>query len=230
MGLTVSVPAASQLLCDLPAVKAELGIANTDQTKDNMLLEYIQDASEAIKNYCNRTFAQQTYIETLASYGSVYLTLHETPIIGTPTILFQGTAITDFSVEDPDAGLLYRQAMWTWTAQVGWVLTGWVAPRTEAVDAVGGIQATYTAGWIVPGQANPPVAPAQGGRLLPRDIVKAARDLTKMFYLRRNLDPELAERRIGGFAGIQLRYQESDEVDLPRSIAWLLKPYQRAML
>lgn len=230
MGLTVQTPASHQLLCDLPTVKAELGIGTTDQSKDALLLEYIQDASEAIKNYCNRTFAQQTYVETLAGFGSVYMQLHESPIIGTPTVLFQGTAVTDFSVEDPDAGLLYRQALWTWTAQVGWVLTGWVAPRSEAVDATGAFQVTYTAGFILPGQVNPPVLPANGGKLLPRDIVKAARDLTRMFYLRKSLDPELAERRVGGFAGIQLRYQESDKVDLPRSIAWLLKPYQRAML
>src|SRR5260370_7412537 len=142
----------------------------------------------------DRQFAQQLYAAALAGSGGTYLTLHETPIIAVASIAFQGQPIVDFSIEDALAGMLYRQNLWTWTAQVGWVLTGYPYPRSEAVDASGAYEVKYTAGWILPTQANPSIPTTSGGILLPRDIVKAARDLVKFFFVRRNLDPEVMHR------------------------------------
>jgi len=225
---TATPPASPGDLVDLVGVKLELGIADTKS--DVILQELIADASGAIAQYCNRQFAQQVYDETLAGYGGTYLTLHETPIIAVASVAFQGQPIVDFSVEDAMAGMLYRQNLWTWTAQVGWVLTGYPYPRSEAVDASGAYEVKYTAGWILPTQNNPPVAPAQGGLNLPRDIVKAARDLVKFYFLRRKLDPEVMQRQQ---ENLNIRWQQRDDSlppDLPRPIAFLLRPYIKVFL
>lgn len=217
-------------LTDLTTVKNELADLIKDTSQDTLLQTLIHQASGVIQRYCDRIFAQQTYVETLAGYGNVYLTLHETPVIGVPTVLYQGIPITDFSVEDPDAGMLYRQNLWTYTGQIGWVLTGFVIPGGEQVDATGAYQVTYTAGWILPTQPSPPVPANQGGVLMPTDIQKACVDLVKWWWMRRKIDPEQAERREEQSI---VRYREpgpEEPAELPRHVRWLLKPFKKLRL
>lgn len=61
--LTVTTPAASYDLTVLPNVKAELGIPARDRTKDPRLRLYIEQASGAIAEHCNRVFARETVSE-----------------------------------------------------------------------------------------------------------------------------------------------------------------------
>jgi hypothetical protein len=216
-------------LCLLADVKTELQgdplMAGT--TYDAQISKWITAATAAIVSFCNRNFVQQVYRETLPGYGSVSMTLAESPLVNVAAILFQGQALTDFSVDDPDAGTLYRQNLWDYSTQVGWVLGGLVVPSAAARDAAGAFQIDYTAGWLTPGQANPPI---NTGPSLPPDITKACVELVKFWYLRRRVDPDAAERRIDNLI---MRYREgmdSKPPRLPRTVEWLIRPFMRIQL
>lgn len=62
---TILIPAASQLLVDLPTVKEELAIDDTDTAKDTWLNLVIGQVSRSISAYCNRTFVVEQLQETL---------------------------------------------------------------------------------------------------------------------------------------------------------------------
>ncbi len=241
MGLTVITPATAGAgtqpgdLCLLADVKAELagdpGVAGT--SFDALLNSLITQGSGAIQNFLNRIPAQQVYRETAPGFGGTMFTLAQSPVVTVADALFQGFAVTDFTVDDPEAGILYRQHLWDYTVQVGWVLGGLVVPSTAALDATGGWQIDYTAGWVLPSQFGagaPPVPIGPTAPALPADIRKACIELVKFWYLRRRLDPDVAERRIDNLI---LRYREgmdSKPPRLPRTVEWLLRPFQRIIV
>lgn len=231
--LTVVTPASTQDLCLLADVKAELaGDPDTlNQAADKVLADLIAAASSAISAYCHRTFGQQVYTETLPSYGGTLLRLEHTPVLAVASLLFQGQAVTDFSIDDPEAGFLYRQSLFADTVQVGWNLAGFVAPWTVARDATGGWSCTYTAGYVLPGQASPPLAVAPGVPALPRDLRKACVEYTKWFWLRRKLDPEVLTRRVDTLMVSyrpDVRGVDTEAPDLPRTVKPLVAAYTRA--
>jgi hypothetical protein len=153
MAITVTTAARSTRLTRVENVQSDLGI-----TTDTVLIErLIDEASAAIESYCHRPFAREAYTETLAGYGSNKLMLSRTPIVGTPSaLLFDSNVLTDFSVADANAGLLYRRGGFAWTAQTfpglsaggGFLDLGSPLPRSEeplyAVD--------YIAGYLLPDQ------------------------------------------------------------------------------
>lgn len=57
---TVVTPATSYALTDLSTVKAELEETTVDTTRDVILARYINEASAAAHNYCNRIFVAET--------------------------------------------------------------------------------------------------------------------------------------------------------------------------
>lgn len=230
MSLIVLTPSAPQpaalRLCTLQNVKDELagdpGVAGT--TFDGLLTALVDEASETISSYTDQVFSQQVYRETLPGMGSTTLMLNRTPVASVASVLYQAFPITDYTIDDKDAGILYRQNLWDYTTQVGWVLGGAVMPGALATDSVGGFTVDYTAGWITPSQTSPPIS---SGPTLPLDLTKACIELVKFWYLRRRIDPDVAERRIDA---VLLRYREgmdSQPPRIPRTVEWLLKPYVR---
>lgn len=178
MALTVSVAAASTDLTTLEQVLKELPSAKNEDHEN--IQDMIEQASDAILTECNRPFARATYIETVKGYGHPQLLLSRRPIVSVTTIVHNSTPIVDYTIEDPDASILFRPSGWTWTAGVGWNLTNWIVPGSEEPQ----FTVTYIAGYLLPRDDN---------RNLPKDIERACIETVKTWFISRDRDPSLAE-------------------------------------
>lgn len=184
MAVTVTVPADDTLLTTVDAVIAQLG---QSVAADADLVEAaVRWASDFAASYCDRIFAKQSYSETVRGYGGNRLMLTHRPITAVASVTYRGTALTDYSIDDAGAGMLYREQGWYWTATsfmgslVGDPIPGSEQPTYTVV---------YTAGWDLPSAGD--------DRTLPYDIEAAAIELAKSFYLDRKRNPALIGKRVG---------------------------------
>ena len=160
MGINVITRAPSILLSTLDRVKVELGI--TDTSADDPLFNMLARASSAITRECyggtGKSFGVQTVQETLKGTGSQILALSLSPVLAVTQVL-QDTEVLDpldpdqgYSIEDADAGALYRPCGWGQTvALLSW---GWESYSSRYI-LPGGTQSlrytvTYTAGYFLP--------------------------------------------------------------------------------
>jgi hypothetical protein len=155
VSLTVVTAASSLRLTTRARVKTELNVTST--TDDAFYDTLIDQASAACASYCNRVaapFARQSYTETLGAFGDVYLQLQATPIVTVSAVLQDLTPLTDYSIEDPLQGLLYRANQFFWTAQINpgltgrqiWPMLGSPIPGAEEPR----FSVSYVAGYILP--------------------------------------------------------------------------------
>ena len=155
MSLAITTPAANLRLTSIAALKADLGDATGtyDALYDAMILR----ASAAIDAYCHRAFARQTYTEVLPGRGNVTLRLAEAPLSTVTSVVWDGTTLTDYSIDNAGAGFLHRRTGWPWTAQyepglgqwgVGYPYPGTPVPGSEERL----ITVVYTAGYLLPSQ------------------------------------------------------------------------------
>jgi hypothetical protein len=175
--LTVVTPPTNRNLCKLADVKVELGIE--DNTKDSLLNRIIGEASAAIVEFLGvHELGRATYTETVAGFGGNTLMLSRTPVVSVSQILHNGSPVTDHSIEDSEAGLLWRDAGWVWTAAVGWELADYVKPNSEAPK----FSVTYIAGYILPDDT---------GANLPLVYQRACIDTVKAWYSGLTSDPNV---------------------------------------
>mgnify|MGYP001581667557 CR=1 FL=1 len=113
---------ASNALSQVADVKESLGIDNGVTTHDNMIIRLINAASDAIENYCNRTFASATYTnEEYDGTGANYLVLRQYPITSISSLDFLTSGYDSPSWETIDSdlysfnadGRLYYKATFT---------------------------------------------------------------------------------------------------------------------
>lgn len=179
--ITVDVAAASTDLTTITAVKSALGISSTKF--DGPLKHLIEVATSQIHEFVEHIFAKQTYTEKIAGEGTSMIMVTNTPIIGTPTILCEGSPITDFEVEDPEVGSLYRKA--------GWSLGDWVGWNTEPALSRGleklNFYVTYEAGYIVPDL---------DGENLPKHVEQACIETVVAWYRSKRRDPSIKRKQV----------------------------------
>lgn len=205
--LEVVTPAANKQLTTLEAVKGELGI--TDTAQDALLSALSDRASDAIVTFCGRPFAQEGYRETVAGYGGTRLLLSRTPVVGVASVLADSEIITDWLLEDAEAGLLFRKRGWQWAPILGWNIVWQPVGGSENLN----FTVEYTAGYVLPGDA--------GVRTLPCDIEQACIEVVKAWYAGRERDPAITGERLGD-------YQASYAVQgLPAAARELLVPWRR---
>jgi len=215
MALTVTTLAKQTQLTTVKRVESELGI--TDQKSSKRIDVLIKSATDVIRMYTSREFAEQTYSETVSGYGDTLLELSRTPVASVPfpTVALSGDAITDFTIEDPDAGLLFRATGWQWTAQVGFQLSDHVVAYSE--DPL--FTVVYVAGYKMPGQAN---------ANLPQDLEKAAIELVKAWEQDRKADPRVKSKKVDDLT-ITYRDKSTGPLNLlPTNVIALLQPWRRA--
>lgn len=139
MSVRVLSAASTSKLIALSTVKDRLGI--TDSSQDVRLGELIAEASSAIEDYVGRSLGRQQYQETLSGNDRLRLGLSRFPVdADSVTLTIDGTAETDFSVEDPSAGILWRENTWTSDFKE-------IGQREEE-----NVSVTYKAGYILPDQ------------------------------------------------------------------------------
>ena len=152
MGLDVTTAARSRRLTSVRRVQDTLGLAATVDA--DLFGGLIDAASAAIESYTHRSFARETYSETLPGFGDIRLMLARTPIVAVSSVLCDSAVVTDYSIDDAKAGFLYRRCGWWWTAQRYAGLTGggsyldqgWPMVRQEEPRYT----VAYTAGYLLP--------------------------------------------------------------------------------
>ena len=223
MALTVTVAATESRLCLLDRVMDDLAI--TDESQKPKLLDVINRASDAVRTYTNEFFAKQTYSETVPGYGEQTLMLSRTPIRSVISVTHRGDAITDFVIDDADAGLLRRDLGWAWELTARMPLGGldfYPAPDGE-LDK---FTVVYPAGYDLPDEEAEEVA---ANLMLPGDIEQAAMDTVKAWWLRRLRSSAVKSKKVGS---LSITYGTEDEnlkaFALPPSAIALLQPWRRA--
>jgi hypothetical protein len=185
MTVTVQTPAVHKELTTLLSVKNELGI--TGSSSDRELISFIEQASDWIGSYCGRTFAKETVVETRDASGGLFMVLTRRPIITITQVTLDGSTIssTTYTIDDANAGLLFRS--------IGWTSTQLGRHYVEKFPLLHGKRDwsfTYTAGYVTPGSTD-------SQRNLPYDIEMAAVQLTKALYVARRDDPMVIKQVVG---------------------------------
>lgn len=153
MALTVLTPALVTDLVTLAQVKARYGYPDAE---DSLVGDYIDEISSAIRQHFGRELARQRYQETLAGRGRKRLRLACNPIDpDSVTVTVDGTAETDFEVEEWESGTIYLAGGWPDSEERDVAVTykgGFLMPAaTTAAGVVTGWSATqaYAAGaWV----------------------------------------------------------------------------------
>ena len=110
MPLRVLTPAPVARLVSLEALKASIG--TTDRT-DAELEALLKGVARAYANFLGWPLPRQGYEETASGNGRARLLLAARPLDrDSLAVELAGTAITDFSIEDADHGVLYRRCAW----------------------------------------------------------------------------------------------------------------------
>lgn len=165
--LEILTPATATNLIELATVKAHLRPAIVGTGEDARLTDLIRWASAAINRHCRRTFARQKYRQTLPGSGLQTLMLGASPVeAAASTVGLYGSAITDWRIEDPVAGFLWRLS--GWPDSIGY--HGHYGRRLDrdSVDRAG-VVVVFWAGYQMPGET-----PIVGAFQLPDDVERAA--------------------------------------------------------
>lgn len=227
MSVTVIEPASNALLTTRDRAKNELGIDSTEF--DDLISDMIVRASSAIARETRRVFGVETVTETMDGTGSRLLGLSRTPVVEVTEVTEDGTAITDWLIEDDEAGALYRANGWgisgglrMWGTEAyssGYILPGYRDQRYSV---------TYRAGYLLPSEVNPFLTPGVP-QDLPGAVEQACLETVKAWYLSRDVDANLSSVQVGQF---RVSYSDSASKtapgSLPASALGLLRNYYQS--
>lgn len=195
MPVTVNTAAVSKRLTKKATVKIEL---QTTGTSDDAFLDgLIDQTSDFIVKETGRTFAKETVTETLPSDGNVRLYLSRRPVLSVSQVRLDGSTIssTKYTIDNSSAGCLFNEDGWNSTMlQVHHITSRPLheGKRDWAVD--------YVAGFVTPGDVEATTettgTTAYPVRTLPRDLERAAIDMVKTMFLRRDEDTKLKHQSV----------------------------------
>lgn len=195
MGVTVSTSSTYKKLVLLSNVKTALGLT-TSTAYDSHLDEIIDMASDSIRDQCNRTFRVETYTETLPGNGSQYIRLKRTPVVRVESLTLRGDSVTGYSIDDREAGTLYRELGWEWTVAAGLgTLQKYPIPDGDLLV----FSAGYTAGFIMPEESSTFSTTSTAGVYpsLPGRIKKAALVTVVSWFKGSDRDEDIRSKKIG---------------------------------
>jgi hypothetical protein len=138
-------------LTSLQRVLDELALDSDGGTQDSLLTGYINSASGFIARQCGRTFQRADDIEeAIAGMGGTRLRVARAPIIDVTTVTVAGLILDDYSIDDAEAGVLYRQAGWPWCSAVGAGLDTEGIPGEEKRN----VEVVYSGGYVTRPQSD----------------------------------------------------------------------------
>ncbi len=212
--LTVDVASTNRQLTRLDTIKRELEIDSTNIDDDKIISDLIDQASAWIVSHTNREFAKETITQTMQSRGTPYLLVDRTPLRSILFIEFSGTSVesTLYEIEDPDAGLIWKQSVFTNTIMP-------TAFITEGPTRYGRQTWTvkYVGGYTLPGTT--------GGRDLPHDVERACLDLVKSWFISRGENPEIQRQQVGDAS--ETKFAKIAEQGIAPTVLNILKPFVR---
>jgi len=135
--LTLVTPSNGQHLVALGDLASRLGLGAADY---GLLDDLSLETTSMIEEYLGRQLGRQSYTEAIPGRGEDYIYLTALPVDGdSVTLTVDGTANTDFVLENRDTGRLYLSGGW---------------PSGLEQDVI----VTYTAGYLLPGMTEDWVA------------------------------------------------------------------------
>lgn len=205
----------------LPATAAtELGV----EAGDARLSRLVSAASALVRGFLRRARLHygSAIVEKATGFGRTRLVLDVTPVLTVASVTIDGAAVTDFVLEEADAGFLYRSGGWPNSA----LARPGLPPANEPVagSETPLITVTYAGGWVTPAQAATPgwAGPA---RSLPFDIEEAALRLVSNLYRSGGQAENIAAEALGAYS---VTYADRARVGvLTPSVQQLLAPYVR---
>jgi hypothetical protein len=229
MAITVLTQAPTKNLTTLYTVKAELGIAQSDSDDDEVLEGMIARASNAIALECGRSFWAERVTETLKGSRSTLLRLSRYPIVDLEQILEDSLPITDYVVEDPDLGAVYRQVGWKQTSLGGWdsvaYTSGYILPGESAYRYI----ATYTGGYLPPDVPQSYLATTQTVPPLPGALQECALATVKQWFNEKEgSEPSLGAVRLGTLS-VTYSGGGSQSSVLPSSVVSILRHFKAVL-
>lgn len=210
--LTVTDFATSYDLTVLDTVKLELGIAISDNSRDDELTSWIHQASDAIASVCKRVFAEETLSEVFRSeYSDNHISalkLSRRPVNIITSIVEDAITLEETEYEvDFKAGLIYRMFSTDGLNRGSWQFC-------QKVTII------YTAGYVLLDD-------------LPYDIERACLNLIKHFNTNsvvgggRGGDSSLKVIEVPGVIRREwgVNNNTSSKFDLPPDVMSLISPY-----
>lgn len=218
--ITTCTSSTGTQLSTLAAFKAALRVTTT--ADDDLMDTYLTMASEAVEQYLGYSLRRGVYSETVPAGGDNLLMLSQTPVQAIESLSYDGDELssTDYSIDDPDAGLIWRDYGFPWTAQVQAELSERPVPGSErraytCVYEAGYVLAgsTTTDGWVT----------VTTGRTLPHWAERATLETAKTWFKQTAVDASIQSKRIGD---LSITYQSGNSVraieEIPPSAAALL--------
>jgi len=184
---------ATNALTTLSTVKADLGISNV--TSDGTLARLINAASDFVERTCKRSFYYEAArVDTLSGYGTNNLIVEKAPLLDIASITYSdGTVDSDnYSIGDADAGLIFNEYGWVWTAQRMDSITLPRIPGTEKESYT----VTYEGGYVTPKQEEDAV----GTRSLPYDLEDAVIRMVVNRFRRLGADTNIASEGLMSYS------------------------------
>jgi len=212
--ITVNVAASVSEMALISTIKDELGI--TTDTDDAVLANYVRRASALIERYTGRKFARETVTETMPAFGSRRMLLSRRPIVSITHVKLSGTtqSSTSYSIEDADAGILWRANGWSPTTQYNSFIT-----THPSGDGRLDWEVKYVAGYIMPGSTA-------GECTLPADLEFATCEMVKSWYLSKSDNSDIASQRVGDSS--ETRSQTMESWGIPPIAQTLLSRWRSA--
>lgn len=155
----------------------------------------INAASDFFESQTDRQFTRADLVEDYATFGTTRLRLDRTPIVAITLIEFDEGPLTsdDFTIDDANAGLVFKPSGWPWTAHTAPDISRTVLPGTERKLT----QVTYNAGYVTPQQDGDASAPVNSdARDLPVDIEMAIMAIIKQIRTAIHRDPAIKEEHL----------------------------------
>lgn len=219
MSITVVSAAPDQLLTTIAAVKTTLGISGSDQ--DAFLTDLVKAASDWAARYCGRVFGKETVTENLVGKGVPEILLSRTPVVSLSTVLYGTGAVTDVSITDAAAGVLFRLAGFT-SSELSY---NTISPHPSNYGEEKW-HFTYVGGYVLPNWEV-----SGESRNLPYDLERAIISMAKTMYRNRDFDESAKSYKIGEttiqWNSVQAAAAEAGS-SLPRMSKDVLDYYKRA--
>ena len=213
---TIAIPAANRNLETLAIAKDDWAIKGSGD--DAFLARAIARCSAAAEQFCNRSFALETVVDTIqlerdpypyqVPAGAAKLQLSRYPVVAlTSLIESDDTANSQTLVEGDDFSVNYATGqvlrLDTFGRQMAWPALVYVA--------------TYSAGYVLPGDQ---------GRTLPVDIEDAVSRMVWTRYAERQRDPFIAEVSTVGVETVKYLPGVGDAGNLSADVADILDNYR----
>jgi len=209
-------------LASLESFKLLLGTTTTED--DDLMTDILNRATGAVESYLGRPLRRQTYSEKVASYGTMFLQVSNTPVQSIARILKDDYLVgsTEYEIARADAGTIYRPYGWSWTAGTITDLVPHAMPGTERLSFV----IEYEGGYVQSTSTSTGIG-------TPRSLEQATMEVGKAWYLGRNRNPLVQSKSVGD---LKIEYGSGGrtatgqvEHKLPGPALALLNDFQRVV-